>query len=578
MTSKEIFFMIFSVFGGLSLFIFGMNIMTVALRKTVGAKLQRLLSKTTRNRFAGLGLGTSLGTAIHSSATTVMLVGFINAGLMTLEQSIAPMLGSNIGTTLSIQAISFKLSDYCFVAIVAGLITSLVAPTDKVKGIGRAILGFGLLFLGMNIMSDTIEPHREALSHLLRGVDGVTLTGIIIGISISALLTAVWQSSGATLAILFSMINAGVFTQLEQVFPIVLGAHIGTCITSILGSLGANIEAKRLAISHLVFNVFNVTLAVIAKQFFYYIIPLTSVDLLRQTANLHTAVMLISSMFILPIAYKYAKFIRYIVKSKKPMPEPSYLDYTLLEYPERAIVAVINELQRVSKICSRSLYMTAHIILDNFDKTKISKIKTNEKVIDDIKLATKEYLLTMTKKYLSRRQVIMTHHLNKCMIDIERIGDHIEELCKLSINSPKSELDQESFDGLYTLHEKSRKVLSLVIESLSPNKHAFQDSARNILNARDEYIECSIDIKTKFMQKVEKKQVTPAAVIYYREYISVLNRLIRHIESIALAQKHEDFWIKKAKLDLKCKKMYETKTYSINTTDYLQKLQKEDYL
>ena len=160
MTGNDIFFLVFAVLGGLALFIFGMNIMCDGLRKAAGQGLRTILARTTRNRWTGVGLGGLLGTIVHSSATTVMLVGFVNAGLMTLEQTIPPILGANIGTTISMQAISFKLGAYSFFAIAVGFILHMAAPNPTAKQFGRAIMGFGILFLGMNVMSEAIKPHK----------------------------------------------------------------------------------------------------------------------------------------------------------------------------------------------------------------------------------------------------------------------------------------------------------------------------------------------------------------------------------------------------------------------------------
>lgn len=582
MITGQIVMLLFTLLGGLALFIFGMNLMTEGLKRSLGPKLQRLLSKTTRNKYAGFALGSGLGSIIHSAPTIVMLLGFVNAGLMTLEQTIAPMLGANIGTTLSMQAVSFKINEYCYVAITSGLVVSLISQNPKFKDLGRSLLGFGLLFLGMNVMSQSIIPHKAVLSQYMQGIDGITLQGVIVGTLVSAALTAIWQSSGATIAITFAMITSGVFTQFSQVYPIVLGAHIGTCITALLSSIGTNIEARRSAISHLVFNVFNVVLAILLKPFFFFLIPLTSSDLLRQTANLHTIVMIFAAICILPIAYPYAKLIRKLIPSQTPAPESSHLDYQLMEYPERAIVAVIKELQRVTKVCSQSLYLTAHVLVSHFDKETVATIKRNETMVDDIKLAIREYLLSMTQKYLSRRQMIMSQHLNRCITDIERIGDHIDQLCDLSLKRHKSSnafIDKDSFDQLFLLYEKAIRILSLVIDSLNPDHPNFQEAAATILKTRDEYIQCSIETKEKFMKKVESHEVSSIAALYYNESVTVLDRMLRHIKSIALAQKHDDFWIKHSKLNKKTKFIHTSSTSSqVNMTDYIEKLRSEEYI
>jgi phosphate:Na+ symporter len=208
---------IFSVLGGLALFIFGMNIMTDGLKRCAGDSLRHILARATHNRLNGLGLGTTLGFLVQSSAATVMLVGFINAGLMTLNESVPVMLGANIGTTLSMQLISFKLADYCFVAITLGVLLNIVSPQLRVKQAGQALLGFGLLFLGMSTMSAAIAPHRDAFIPLFAQINGATPGGLLRGILLATAVTGIIQSSGAMIGMSFALIQAGVITDLSGV-------------------------------------------------------------------------------------------------------------------------------------------------------------------------------------------------------------------------------------------------------------------------------------------------------------------------------------------------------------------------
>ena len=192
----------------------------------------------TTRKLSGIGLGTLIATLVHSSATTVMVVGFINAGLMTLAQSIPVVLGANIGTTISMQAISFSLGKYALFAVTLGFITSMVAQNPKTRKIGLSVMGFGLLFLGMNLMSDAIKPYRDLLKPVMASISGETTRGLVLGILMSVLLTSIIQSSGATIGMAFALVQAGVLTSVEQTMPIILGAHIGTCATALLGSIG----------------------------------------------------------------------------------------------------------------------------------------------------------------------------------------------------------------------------------------------------------------------------------------------------------------------------------------------------
>jgi len=318
MTAQDILLLAFLVLGGLALFVFGMSVMTDGLRRAAGMHLRAVLHRSTRSRFAGLGLGTVLGALVHSSAATVMLVGFVNAGLMTFSQTVPAMLGANIGTTISMQIVSFKIGTYCYVAITIGFILQMAGRRERTRNIGRALLGFGLLFLGMNTMSDAIRPHRDSLVPLLAGVDGATPLGLLAGIALSTALTAIWQSSGATVGICFALVTAGVFTRFEQVFPIVLGAHIGTCTTALLGSFGTGIEARRCSVSHLLFNLFNVALAVAMRHTWFEYIPYLSSDLIRQTAHFHTGVMIAATVLVLPVPWLHTWITRHVLWSRKP--------------------------------------------------------------------------------------------------------------------------------------------------------------------------------------------------------------------------------------------------------------------
>ncbi len=390
MTPGALFFLVFEVLGGLALFIFGMNIMSDGLREAAGQKLRTVLSVMTTRKLSGIGLGTLLGTLVHSSATTVMVVGCINAGLMSLTQSIPVILGANIGTTLSMQAISFSLGKYALFAVTAGFLISMIAKNPKHKKLGLSLMGFGLLFLGMNLMSGAIKPYRELLKPIMASISGETTQGLVLGILLATALTSIIQSSGATIGMAFALVQAGVLTSVEQTMPIILGAHIGTCATALLGSLGTSMNAKRSAYAHLIFHIFNVILAALLKGPLVALLVWMSPDnVLRQSANLHTVVMVVAAFVVLPFSTPYAKLILRLFRSRKPEPEPSYLDDKLLEYPEQAICASIHELQRVAKICAKSLCLSGQTILFSQTAQDIHAIKLNEQVVNDIKLAMK---------------------------------------------------------------------------------------------------------------------------------------------------------------------------------------------
>lgn len=582
MQASDIFFLVSAVIGGLALFIFGMSVMTDGLRQAAGSRLRDILARTTANRMAGISLGALLGLLIHSSGTSVMLVGFVNAGLMSLLQAVPVVLGTNIGTTISMQAISFRLGDFAFFIIAIGFIIKMAVPDPRIKQFGLAFLGFGMLFLGMTVMSEAIAPHRDTLAPMLEGISADTWRGMLLGVLLATAITAVIQSSGATIGMCFALIQAEVFTSIEQTFPIVLGAHIGTCATALLGSIGTNIQARRCAFSHLAFNIFNVVLALIFKNFFLWLMPLTSGDVMRQTANLHTAVMVFAALFVIPITPLYAKAITKIIRSKKPEPQPSYLEETLLEYPEKALEASIRELQRVARICARSLMLSAETVFIDHDKRNVLEIKLNERIVNEVKISMKDFLTRLTHHYLSKRQAILIQHIDRCMIDLERIGDHIDALCDLSLKRHKTDeslVDKESLDMLFDLYARALRIFRAVIESLNPDASEFQQTAEKILRMRDEYVLLSMNTKAAFTDKVAQRIVNPLAGFYFSEYIAGLDRIVKHSKSIALAERQPHFWIKRKKLERHASKPPEfSKPTLVDPHDYLDRLQSEEYL
>lgn len=578
---RDIAFLVAMILGGLVLFIHGMSMMSDGLRKAAASKMRTYLSHATHNRFVGLLFGGALSTLIQSSATSVMLVGFINAGLMTLVEAIPPVLGMNVGTTISMQLVAFKLGDYCFFLMTIGFLLYFAGPNDTIRNIGQVLLGFGIIFLGLNTMSGAIRPHRAMFAELLKHIHGHTLGGIFTGLALSTAITAIIQSSGAVIGMCFALANSGVFTEIQQAFPIVLGAHIGTCATGLLGSIGTNIEARRAAVSHLVFNIINSTLCGLIAPVFYWLIPLTSTHLDRQIANAHMFVMIFGAALFLPFTKPYVQLIRKLTPSKQPLPTPSFLDQRLVKFPEKAIYAAISELQRVMKVCKESFNLSIDVLFRP-ERSKVRVIKRNEEVVDEIKRTMKDFLAVLSRRYLSRRQSILVQHLNRCMADVERIGDHIDEICDISIRRWKikeARFDRAALEQLCTLHAAVGRVLRLVIDSLNPENPDFQAVAQAILRARDEYVEKSMEIKAAFAEKLAEHQYSPIVGIFFSEYVAAFDRIVKHAKVIALAEKQPYFWIKRKKLD----RMVEEEPGPpppplADPHDFLDRLHAEDYL
>ncbi len=579
MSTYEISMLLFQVLGGLSLFIYGMHVMTGSLRTAAGSSLRTILARATRSRPQGVVFGTVFGFLAHSGAAVAMLAGFINAGVMTLEQSIAPIFGANIGTSLSMQLVSFHIADYCWAAIGIGFLLDALIPSERWRKLGGALIGFGLLFLGMDTISTGIAPHKDALAPYLAHIRGDVWTYRLLGVGISALLTALITSSGAMIGLCFALVTAGVFTRFDQVAVVVLGAHVGTCIVPIMAAIPMRIGAWRAAVAHLLFNVLNVAFALLAWPLFVWACDASAPgDLVRQTANLHTFVMTAATLLFLPFTGLFTRLVRLVTPSQEPVPAPSFLDAKLLAKPEQALAAVIRELRRMAEICVDSMMLNGELILAPSRKTH-RRLLSNEDIINEVRQSMGDYLGHLTKHYLSRRQTLFLQHLDRCMKDIERIGDHLTHIGDTSVERfkiPDAIVPEDVFRTWFTLFCSAKHVVNLMARSFDPDSNAFQNTALEILRARDAYMIQSMDAKAEFAGAARDKRITPIGGYYLSRYVEDLDRLVRRAKSIAFAERQPDFWVKQAKFEKEAKEaLAYTAPTRVAPQDYLALLKKE---
>ncbi|MFP4673853.1 MAG: Na/Pi cotransporter family protein [Opitutales bacterium] len=539
------------ILGGLALFLFGIGIMTEGLQAAAGDKLRALLERGTRNRWTGLGLGTSLGFLAHSSAATVMAVSFLNAGLLSLTQALPVFFGANIGTTLSMQLISFQLTDFAFVGVAIGFFVQLLAPQGKVRDASRALLGLGLVFWGMSVMSAAIEPHRDLFAAYLAAVDGTTWTGFLSGLAIATMITGIIQSSGAVIGIAFALASAGVYTSLEQVYPIILGAHIGTSATSLLASLGANREAKRGALGNLSFNCFNVLLAILAAPLFLRGIPLLSDNLVHQIAHAHTGVMLAAALLLLPVVGLQSNGLRRLIPVLKTEGRRSYLKYHLIRLPERAIRGILGELGRSLSISRESLEITREWLAGHEPK-HLRRIKRNEEIVDELKDAVRFYISALTGRYLSRRQALMIQYLTHISADVERIGDHIDHLAD-NLNARRSQGDVMNTPGIINMQQDlidhALEVLKRTETTLSAFPESFEEAAQHILEAREKHNSESKRLQASFNEQVAQHKIPADTGLFFSDFCLTLDRMVRHCRMIANETCQPFFALKESKLD-----------------------------
>lgn len=544
--------LIFWLTGGLALFIYGMRIMGEGLSSAVGSSMRSLLGRATRNRLVGLGLGTTIGALIQSSASVVLYIGFINAGLMTLLQSVGPILGANIGTTLSVQLISFKLSAYALPTIFVGLMLNLIPRNPKIKHLGLALLGFGLLFLGMTLMGDAIRPYRDTFGPWLARINGKTVSGLVLGTLAAALVTGVVQSSGAVIGMGFAMISAGAITEFEGIYPIILGANIGTCVTGLLGSIGTTVDARRAAILHLLFNLISSTLGMLAAPLFFNYIHLTSDDLIRQAANAGTIKMTVCALVVLPFSPLLAKLATKLVPSSREQPEPTFLDDQLLDRPERAICAALNELQRTTRICAQSFRLAAEEFIKH-DRQREHLINVNEQSVNAIKVSMRDYNAKLAHHHLSKRQAVLIEHIDRCMSDIERIADYVANLSAIARRQralSAARFVPEVVEDWLAVHRTTEHLLQKTIESLDSEAGRFQEAAAETMTLCAQFEVQAAIIHEAHLQRLEGEVVTPIAGIIFNDYLSNFRWIARHVKNIAQIEQQPQFFIKREKLNL----------------------------
>ncbi len=540
---------LFTLAGGLALFLYGMDRLTAGLRESAGEGLRSLLRRAAGHPFRGLGIGTLLGVIAQTSAGTVLVAGFVHAGLLTLAQSLPLTLGLNIGTTLALQLIAFRLADLAPATIAAGTILYLTGAHCRRRPIGSALIGFGLLFLGMAMMGEALRPHRGAMAPWLAHFDGATPLGLLTGILAATAVTAVIQSSSATLGILFAMIHAGTIHRFEQAYPIVIGANIGTCITALLGTLGSNREAKRAAYSHLLFNVFGGLVGAAAAPLFYRWIGATSDSLVRQVAHANTIKMVATVALVWPWQATFLKLVRVVVVSREPTPPSSRLDPNLLAQPEDALRATLEELRRAAAWCRESHELTQRIILES-TPAAWRRVQRNEAAVDQIKQAARNYLVRMTRYYLSRRQALLLQHLDRIAWNLERVHDHIKVIAALSIqryNVAEARFFVEELDHLFELHEMTGVVLQRLEAALAPEIEDFGTAASTVIQARDALAARSSTVRAAFSSQVGLHRYPPLSGLFFFEYAVTFERLANHARQIAETLQEPYFRFKPAK-------------------------------
>ena len=426
------------LFGGLALFLFGMDVMTQALKSAAGDYMKDILGKLTRNRFVGVGMG-ALVTAIiqSSSVTTVIIVGFISAGLMSMSQSVAVIMGANIGTTITAQILAFKVAELALPIIAIGFTIAFTARRNKWRQYGLIILGLGMVFYGMSVMSDALSPLRE-YAPFIRFM--TSMQNPILAAGLGMIFTAVVQSSSATTGILIVMASQGLI-QLEPAIAIALGANIGTCITAGLAAIGKPREAVRAAAVHTIFNVAGVLvwigfipqLADLAMLISPAQEQLSGAQRLaaetpRQIANVHTFFNVVNVLLFIPFTTQIARLVEWMIPDRPIRPDaamlPKYLDRSILSTPSIALEAARLEIRRLGKRV-RAMFAAIMPVAIMGNRVELGKVRAMDRVVDALHLVIIEYLGEISLAKLTKRQSKELMQLVETANDLEHVGDQI---------------------------------------------------------------------------------------------------------------------------------------------------------
>ncbi|MEJ2394056.1 MAG: Na/Pi cotransporter family protein [Candidatus Thiodiazotropha sp.] len=489
--------MAIQLFGGLALFLFGLDQMANSLKAVAGERMKVILAKLTTNRFMGALMGAFVTAVIQSSSvTTVLVVGFISAGLMSMAQSVGVIMGANIGSTFTVQIVAFKITQYAMLMIALGFSAWFFSGKESIKHYGGMIMGLGMLFFGMDIMSEAMSPLRsyQPFIDLM-----IKMEQPLIGITVAAIFTALVQSSAATLGIVIVMASQGIIS-LPAGIALAFGANIGTCATAILASIGKPREAVRAAIVHVMFNVAGVLLwLAFIPNLAEFVIALTpsssqlpeaarlAADTPRQIANAHTIFNVANTLIFISFTSSFARLVELLVPDKPleehPITKPRYLDEELLETPSLALDMVRLEISRAGNQVEVMLKQILDAIL-NTDKSMLSEIREMDEKVDVLHKHIVNYLGKLSRKTLSEPQSASVLRLMSMINDLENMADLIErDLVNLGqkISQEQLKISAETQRMLRHLHTQIEQAVKLALHAIKLHD---QESADQVIGMR----------------------------------------------------------------------------------------------
>ena len=530
---------ILSMAGGLGLFLFGIRTMGDGLENAAGAKLKRMLEVLTGNRFLAVLVGFVVTAIIQSStATTVMVVGFVNAGMMSLAQAVGVIMGANIGTTVTSLLIALNISSVAAAAVLVGVILMLASKKTVVKNLGAIFTGFGLLFLGIDMMSDSMAPLRESAG-FMNFIVTVSESPLrpLFGIILGRVMTAVLQSSSASVGVLQTLAMQGLVPLKFSVF-VLFGQNIGTCLTALFSTVGAKKNSKRAAVIHLLFNLIGTGIFILIALLAPYVewIEKLSPDPMAQIAISHIVFNIVSTVVMFPFANILVKLSCLLVPGKDDSESEmhcKFIDDRLLNTPPFAVMQVSKEVARMAKLARDNFETSAHALINRSDKD-LDKVMENEDVINYLNHHITSYLVKLNALDITDSDSDYIARVFHAINDIERVGDHAINLAEaaqhnigegLKFSDPAREELNQLCGSVVTLLERSMAAFDN--QSLSDNE------AKELSDLEEHIDDLTLECQDSHIFRLNRKECNTEAGMLYLNTITDFERVGDHAINIA---------------------------------------------
>lgn len=538
----EIGSMLMQLAGGLGLFLFGMKLMGDGLEMVAGSKLRGMIERLTKNKYMGALVGLVVTAVIQSSsATTVMVVGFVNAGLMNLAQAVGVIMGANIGTTVTGVMIAINLTAIAPIAVLIGVVMISFIKRNSVKHIGQIIAGFGILFMGMKMMSTAMEPlsESEVFTSLMTSFSN-PLLGVLVGL----VFTAIIQSSSASVGVLQALGAAGAIT-LPSAIYVIYGQNIGTCVTALISSVGTSRTARRTAVVHLMFNVFGAVLFIVISMLFPFaelVQRIAPGNVMAQISIVHVIFNIVCTAIMLPLSSLLVKVACKVIPGSDPVKSSNslaYLDARILSTPPVAVAQLFKEVDRMGQLAKETLGMAMDALITQ-DNTKVDQIYENENTINFLNRGIAEYLVKINGLDLEdydRQALGSMYHV---ISDMERIGDHSENLCELAqtLKKSKQKFSPWAVEQATEMRNRVEAMLEEALQMFASRETQPQMAAD--INRREEIIDdATQELKDLHIERLNQGKCSVVAGTVFMDMLTNLERIADHCTNIAYSMTNQ---------------------------------------